>query len=480
MTMHDLRSWLQAIESLGSLKRVQDADPNIEIGIITELNCRRKGPALLFDNIRGFPQGRRILTGTILDAPRLGLALGYPGMRSSQELVSRLEGKMTEYELASSNYPPREVESGPVLENQLFGEDINLLQFPAPKWHEHDGGNYIGTGCVVMTRDPDSGRVNLGCYRVMAQDEKNVTIQISSAHHGAINLKKYHSRNEAAPVAVSLGHHPIYLVIGGLGIPYRVSEYEYLGAMFGEPVPVIQGKVTGLPIPAHSELAFEGFCSPNQTRSEGPFGEFTGYYGSGEEQEPLLEVKAVYFRSDPINLGAPPGRPPHDYSYMYSLIRSVMVKESLVRDGVPDVRGVWFHEVSGVNFFAVVSIKQRFPGHARQAACLTAQCQAAAGHLGRYVVVVDDDIDPSNLGDVIWAMGTRTNPEKDIDLLRNTYSSTLDPVYPKGARKFFGSRAIIDACRPYDWIEEFPAVAESSEEERQKVLNKWKDLFERH
>lgn len=475
--MHDLRSWLQEVERLGNLKRVQGADPNLEIGIITELNCRRKGPALLFDSIPGFPQGRRILTGTILDAPRLGLTLGHRGVDSSEELVARLEGKMTEYEHASANVPPREVANGPVFENQNFGDEINLLQFPAPKWHEHDGGNYIGTGCVVMTKDPDSGRVNLGCYRVMVQDEKSVTVQISSAHHGAINLKKYRDRNEPAPVAVSFGHHPIYLVIGGIGIPYRVSEYAYLGAMLGEPVPVVCGKVTGLPIPAHSEFSIEGFCPPDQTRSEGPFGEFTGYYGSGEEQEPVLEVKAVYFRNDPINLGAPPGRPPHDYSYMYSLIRSVMVKESLVKDGLPDVRGVWFHEVSGVNFFAVVSIKQRFPGHARQAAYLTAQCQAAAGHLGRYVVVVDDDIDPSNLADVIWAMSTRSNPEKDIDLLRNTYSSTLDPVYPKGARKFFGSRAVIDACRPYDWIEDFPRVAESSEAEKQKVLKKWQELF---
>ena len=475
--MHDLRSWLQEVERLGNLKRVQGADPNLEIGIITELNCRRQGPALLFDSIPGFPQGRRILTGTILDAPRLGLTLGHRGVDSSEELVARLEGKMTEYEHASANFPPREVANGPVFENQGFGDDINLRQFPAPKWHEHDGGNYIGTGCVVMTKDPDSGRVNVGCYRVMVQDEKSVTVQISSAHHGAINLKKYRDRNEPAPVAVSFGHHPIYLVIGGIGIPYRVSEYAYLGAMLGEPVPVVFGKVTGLPIPADSEFAIEGFCPPNQFCSEGPFGEFTGYYGSGEEQEPVLEVKAVYFRNDPINLGAPPGRPPHDYSYMYSLIRSVMVKESLVKDGLPDVRGVWFHEVSGVNFFAVVSIKQRFPGHARQAAYMTAQCQAAAGHLGRYVVVVDDDIDPSNLADVIWAMGTRTNPEKDIDLLRNTYSSTLDPVYPKGARKFFGSRAVIDACRPYDWIEDFPRVAESSEAEKQKVLKKWKELF---
>jgi UbiD family decarboxylase len=475
--MQDLRSWLQEVERLGSLKRVQGADANLEIGVITELNCRRKGPALLFDNIRGYPQGRRILTGTILDARRLGLALGQRGVESSQDLVARLEGRMSAHEAAASEYPPREVPWGPVLENELAGEAIDLRQFPAPKWHEHDGGNYIGTGCIVITKDPDSGRTNFGCYRVMLQDARSVTVQISSAHHGAINLKKYRDRNEPAPIAISLGHHPVYTVIGGIGIPYRVSEYEYLGAMVGERVDVIRGRFTGLPIPADSEFALEGFCRPHEYRREGPFGEFTGYYGSGEEQEPLLRVEAAYFRNDPINVGAPPGRPPHDYSYMYSLIRSVMVKESLVKDGVPDVRGVWFHEASGVNFFAVVSIKQRFPGHARQAAYLTAQCQAAAGHLGRYVVVVDDDIDPSNLQDVIWAVGTRSNPEKDIEVLRNTYSSTLDPVYPKGPRKAFGSRAVIDATRPYDWIDEFPRVAESSDPEKQAVLKKWAELF---
>src|SRR5262249_44562516 len=134
-----------------------------------------------------------------------------------------------------------------------------------------------------------------------------------------INLKKYRDRNEPAPVAVSFGHHPIYLVIGGIGIPYRASEYAYLGAMLGEPVPVVNAKVTGLPIPADSEFAIEGLCPPNQFRSEGPFGEFSGYYELGEEQEPGPALKAVYFRIDPINLVAPAGRPPHDYSFMYSL-----------------------------------------------------------------------------------------------------------------------------------------------------------------
>jgi UbiD family decarboxylase len=267
-------------------------------------------------------------------------------------------------------------------------------------------------------------------------------------------------------------------MISGMGISYGISEYNYLGAVMGKSAAVVRGAVTGLPIPAGSELAFEGFCPPGELREEGPFGEYTGYYASGRGKEPIIDVKAVYHRDDPIILGSPPGLPPHDYSYASCLIKSVNVKESLVRDGIPDVKGVWYHEAAGVNFFAVVSIRQRYPGHARQAGHVAAQCQAAGNHLGRYVVVVDDDIDPANINEVLWAIGTRSNPEKDIDLIRNTYTSPLDPVYSKGAKVAFGTRAVIDACKPYDWIKEFPRTASSSAELKRKVLDKWQKIFE--
>jgi len=143
----------------------------------------------------------------------------------------------------------------------------------------------------------------------------------------------------------------------------------------------------------------------------------------------------------------------------------------------PDVKAVWYHEAAGVNFFVVVSIHQRFRGHARQVGFMAAQCQAAGNHLGRYVVVVDDDIDPTDLNEVIWAIGTRSNPEKDIDIMRNSYSSPLDPIYPDQGKIFFGSRAIIDACKPYDWIRDFPKVVQSSPVEKQQVIDKWPEIF---
>jgi UbiD family decarboxylase len=476
--MEDLRGWLKKIEAMGQLKSVIGASADLEIGIISELNGQRRGPALLFDEIPGFRKGFRILTGSITNAKRLSATLGYGDITNDQELVARLEGKMHEFERKASDFTVKVVDDAPVLENRWQGKDIDLFQLPAPKWHEHDGGRYIGTGCVVITKDPDGGRVNFGSYRLMLQDQRTVTLHMSPAHHGAINIKKFHERGEAAPVAVSLGHHPLYLVVAGMGIPYGISEFEYLGAMLGQAPSVVFSEHTGLPIPAGSEIAFEGFCPPGQLRPEGPFGEYTGYYASGRGHEPIIDIRAVYHRDEPINLGASPGRPPHDYSYMLALMKSVSVKESLVKDGIPDVRGVWYHEAAGVNFFVVVAIRQRYPGHARQAAYVTAQCQAAGNHLGRYVVVVDDDIDPSNLEEVIWAMGTRSNPEKDFELIRNTYSSPLDPIYPKPAKVFFGSRAIIDACRPYDWIDEFPKVVQASAAEKQKVLNKWRGVFE--
>jgi UbiD family decarboxylase len=476
--MDDLRAWLKDVEALGQLKHVNGASTDLEIGVITEINGQRRGPALLFDNIPGFHKGFRILTGATLNAKRLALTLGYRDVDNDQQLIARLEGKIGGFERTAADYPPVEVSSAPVLQNRTTGAEVDLMKLPAPRWHEHDGGNYLGTGCVVITKDPDSGRINFGSYRLMLQDKKTVTLHISPAHHGAINVKKYHDRGEAAPVAVSLGHHPLYLMISGMGISYGISEYNYLGAVMGKSASVVRGEVTGLPLPAASELAFEGFCPPGELREEGPFGEYTGYYASGRGKEPVIDIKAVYHRDDPINLGSPPGRPPHDYSYAAVLMKSVNVKESLVRDGIADVRGVWFHEAAGVNFFGVVSIRQRYPGHARQVGHVAAQCQAAGNHLGRYIVVVDDDIDPTDLNAVIWAIGTRSNPEKDIDLIRNTYTSPLDPIYSKGAKVAFGARAVIDACKPYDWIKDFPKVASTSPEERNKVMAKWKSVFE--
>jgi 4-hydroxy-3-polyprenylbenzoate decarboxylase len=293
-----------------------------------------------------------------------------------------------------------------------------------------------------------------------------------------MDIGKYHARGEPAPVAVSLGHHPLFLILGGMTLPHGLSEYQYVGAIAGEPVPVIEGRVTGLPIPAAGELAIEGLCHPNDLRDEGPFGEFHGYYSGDRGRALALRVRTAYHRDDPINLGAMPGVPPHDYTYMTCVLKSAMVSASLKRAGLVGIRGVWYQEAAAGDFFIVVAIRQRYAGHARQVANVAAQCQTTGSAPGRYVVVVDDDIDPTNLEEVVWAIGTRSNPERDIEILRNTYSSPVDPMYGRGGTGAFGSRAIIDACRPFDSIDRFPRVARAGIEARQSVAERWRRLLE--
>lgn len=474
----DLRTWIESVDEMGKLRRIEGADPKSEIGVLAELNGQRRGPTLLFDTIRGYAPGYRLLTSAVLDAQRMAFTLNLPTDLTTQGLVDTLETGLIDYERRARDFAPQEVENGPVLECCQFGDDVDLYQFPAPTWHEGDGGPYIGTGCNVITQDPDSGTVNLGAYRVMLQDRNTVTVHAVPGHHGSIHIRKWHERGKPAPVAVSLGHHPLFLLIGGMSVPYEMSEYQYVGAVANERVPVVRAKVTGLPINAFSELVIDGWIHPGDYAPEGPFGEYTGYYASGRGPSELLRVEAVYHRTNPIVLGAMPCRPPHDYSYFLSLLKSANVRASLKREGILDVRGVWYHEVAGVNFFVVISVKQRYPGHAKQVGYFAAQCRPAGASLGRYYVVVDEDIDPSDLDAVLWAIGTRSDPAKDIDVLHNTFSNDLDPIVRKNQRGvYFGNRAVIDATRPFDWLDEFPPVASATEESKRSVREKWAWLF---
>ena len=232
---------------------------------------------------------------------------------------------------------------------------------------------------------------------------------------------------------------------------------------------------TMFPIPASAEIVIEGESVPGEDRDEGPFGEWTGYYASSMRSEPTIRVKRVYHRNNPIILGAPPTRPPCEFNYMRCYLRSAMIWQELEAAGVPDVKGVWCHESGGSRLMVFVSIKQRYPGHARQAGMIAGFCHSAA-YLGRYVVVVDDDIDVTNTDDVLWAIATRSNPDQDIEIIRRCWSGALDPIIPKDT-KGHSSRAIIDACRPYEWIHEFPPVAESSDTVRQAAQLKWGKLL---
>lgn len=471
--INDLRGWLALAEKLGEVRTITGAHWDKEIGAASEVNYKRPSPpALLFDDIVGYSTGQRVLTASMANARRLGMTLRLGTDLDDRSLVEALRTRPGEWVAHAADYPVRVVESGPVRENVFAAGKANLLDFPVPKWHEGDGGRYIGTGCAVFTTDPETGKLNAGAYRMQVQnDGRAASINIEAGKHGAAHVREWFAREGRAPVTVSLGHDPLLLVVAGTEVPGGVSELEYAGAVLGRRIEVIEGDVTGLPIPATSEFAVEGWLYPDRKEQEGPFGEWTGYYSGGTEAVLTMDIERVYHRDDPIQLGAPPGKPPHDYSYMRSVMKSAMIQDALVRTGLPGVEGVWAHETGGGRQLLAVAVDQQYAGHARQAGILTSQLPAAA-YMNKFVVVVDADVDPRSLNDVVWAMCTRTDPAADIETMRQTWGSRVDPLREQGLPPF-NTRAVIDACRPYTRLAAFPKVAEASRELIDQVLRRW-------
>ncbi|GAA2630015.1 UbiD family decarboxylase [Paractinoplanes durhamensis] len=468
-----LRTFLTEV---GDVRDVRGAHWDLELGAIAELSYRMpQPPALLFADILGYPSGR-VLTGSTGSARRLGLTLRLGADHTDESLVAALRGKPAQWAAAAKDFPIRPVTDAPLLANEVTGDRINLLDFPVPRWHEHDGGRFIGTGCLVVTSDPETGVHNGGCYRMEVQDEgRAVTIAAVPGKHGAQHIAAWFAAHGRAPVTVSFGHDPLLLALGGTEVPTGISELEYAGAVAGERIPVVLAPDTGLPIPAGSELAVEGWLRPGQTAEEGPFGEWTGYYSGARREDLCLEITRLYHRDDPILLGAPPGRPPHDYSYMRTVLKSAMIHDELVATGVPGIVKAWAHEAGGGRLFVGVAIEQKYAGHARQVGHLTAQLPAAA-YMNRYVVVVDQDIDPADLDQLVWAISTRTDPADDIEVQRRTRGSRLDPMLPAGAAPF-NSRAVIDACRPWERLGSFPRVAESDPAYLAGVRGRWASVL---
>jgi UbiD family decarboxylase len=464
----DLRDWIEQAKTMDQLREVKGANWQEDIGMITEVVGHTRGsPAVLIDEIPGYPKGYRVLVNSYHSLQRICLTLGLPtdvdtwtALRMWQERIKN-----------SRPIEPRYVEEGPILENVLTGDDVDVLKFPTPIWHESDGGRYLGTASGDITRDPDSGWINMGTYRVMVHDKNRVGFYISPGKHGRIHREKYFAKGEPCPLVVVTGMNPLLFLASCGEVPPNVSEYAWVGGIRGEPMNVVEGRVTGLPIPADAEIALEGYAYPNEKLIEGPFGEWTGYYASASREEPVMQVKAIYYRNNPIIVGSPPNRPPDEQSHYRAFMRSALLWEEVEKAGVPDVTGVWCHEAGGSRLFVAVSIKQRYFGHSRQAMHVAAMCHTGA-YLGRYVVVVDDDIDVTDLEQVVWAMCTRSDPERSIDFIKRAWSGPLDSAI-KPSEKGFNSRALIDATRPWEWRDQFPAVSAPSPEVAKKAREKW-------
>ncbi|MCX8126686.1 MAG: UbiD family decarboxylase, partial [Dehalococcoidia bacterium] len=260
------------------------------------------------------------------------------------------------------------------------------------------------------------------------------------------------------------------------------GEYDFAGGILGEPVMVIKGKYTGLPLPANAEIVIEGECLPDELANEGPFGEWHGYYanrGLEPVPEPVIRVKTIYHRDRPILTCSSPGLPPNTNSLLFSVARATSVWVALDKAGVPGIKGVWAPEELGSLLFTVVSIEQKYPGHPFDAGRVASDASRGSA---RYIVIVDDDIDPSDLKQVMWAVATRSDPDKSITVLKDCPSTSADPVIPLSAKKegrpLCASRAIINACRPYHQRPEWYPMVKSTYLTERKVRRKWRALLE--
>ena len=486
MSHVDLWDWLKGVERQGQLKNVQGADWDLEMGSIVELIYREgkdPKPAVLFDEIPGYPKGFRTLFGMLGATWRIARTLGL-----DEDRIDCLGITDSWYRKAREirPLPPRVVDSGPVLENTLTGDQIDVLRFPVPRFHELDRNRYLGTAHSVIQRDPDDGWVNLGTYRVMAVDRNRLALHATPGKHGNIlTYEKYFGRRKVMPIAIAMGLDPVLWWLScQTDTPWGASEYDAAGGIKGDPIQVLKGPLTGLPIPAHAEIVVEGECHPGEFVDEGPFGEWHGYYanrGLKTVPEPVIRVKAIYHRNDPILTCSQPAVPPHTFTLMLAIADSVAIRKRLEAFGIPGVQAIWAHYTGSGGLFNVISIKQMYSGHARQAGVIASQYPA---EMGSYTVVVEEDIDPSNLDQVLWAMVTRSRLDQAIQILPHCHTNNVHTAIPPQEKRstekgkpLTAARVVIDACRDLSWKEDWYPIARISPELRTKILEKWKSVL---
>ena len=476
----DLRSFIELVKEAGEYVEIEDADWDLEIGALTEASSEflADPPMLMFDKVKGHAPGYRVASLTVGSRKRAAISMGFPLDKSKLELVRLHSRKIKGVEPMA----PKVVADGPVMEN-IMGEGgrntLDILQFPSLRSHTHDGGRYIGTGDSLINRDPESGYVNLGTYRMQVHGPDLLGLWMSPGQQGRQICQRYWDQGKACPVVAVFGGDPLVFQASHIKFPWGHSELDYVGGLRGTPLEVVEGPITGLPIPAYSEVAMEGEVPPpeEQAHEEGPFGEWPGYYTGGTrgtgELQPVIRIKAIYHRNDPILMNqAPqwPGAPTHGVAQ-----RAGLLWDQMEAAGIPGVEGVYFHS----GYLIVVAIKQQYAGHANQAGHGAMTCAAGARN-GRYVVVVDEDIDPTNLKEVVWAMQTRVDPATDIEVVKNCWSTPLDPRMPpenRAIKDHTNNRAIFYAVRPWTWREDFPLVNRVERPRLRAVMDKYRDIL---
>jgi UbiD family decarboxylase len=457
----DMRGWIKALDAAGELQRIDaEVDWNIELGTVARLaQGAADGPALLFNNIRDYGANarcRQVMTGTLASYRRLSMLMGLPPDTHPRELVKLGRTVLTE------GIAPKIVKTGPVKENVVKGDDVDLNEFPVPQWNRIDGGRYILTYGGVVSKDPHTGVMNVGVYRGMVAGKNLIPILMWRAQHIGHHVTAWQEAgHKEMPIAVAIGWEPSLDFVGGSPVPKNMCEYDVIGAIRGAPVELVKCETVDLHVPATAEIVIEGYLGidPDTYTMEGPFAEFTGYVAGDRSPKPTIRVTCITHRKDPILRGTIEGSMPGSYSengVCSSVMRAAAAWNVLDRAGVPGVTDVWCPPVqAGIN--VLVQIKQSYRNQAKQVA--NALWGSSAAHVRyKHVTVVDDDIDIHDYAAVDWAIAFRVNAgEDDIVIMPSTFGAGLDPSTRRRDRNVmqFGTgkwnRVLIDATINLDY-----------------------------
>jgi 4-hydroxy-3-polyprenylbenzoate decarboxylase len=466
----DLRDFVAQCEKVGQLKRVKtEVDWNLEISHICKIAEEKSGPALLFENVKGYSSP--VLTGAFATTQRLAMILGKDPKLSLVELTKEWVNLSVKDVILA-----KEVKDGPIFENIVDGDKIDTFAFPSPKFYELDGGRYFGTAVFMVIQDPENGKVNLGTYRMGILDDKTVGVQILKGKTADRIMKKYAKAGKKMPACAIIGGDPLHIFASAATVSGAKSGYDVVSSLRGEPVETVKTQLFGLPIPAAAEIVLEGEIDPTKLRNEGPFGEYTGYYT--EElikpiPKPALDVKRVYYRNNPILWETSVGRPVGDQHMLYAFARNASLWMDLEKMQIPGIKSVYTLPEGSGRFIVVVSVQQMYPGHSDQVAAAV-----IASNTGTYgvkmVIIVDDDIEADDLPRVWWALGTRYSPVRGTQIINRGRSTPLDPAIGADEVKFITSRIILDATIPYEWKVK-PTEIKLNQPMLDKVKAKWNE-----
>ncbi len=441
MVFQDNRQFVDALEKTGDIVRVKrEIDWDLEAGAIIRRLCETNGPAALFEKVKDYPDGYRILGGPLATFRRLSIALGLEPHTPFRSIVEEYGRRL------SHPIKPRVMASGPCKENVMVGKDVDLFRFPAPLIHGGDGGRYIGTWHVVVTKDPDSEWVNWGMYRLMVYDRQRIAGLLVPFQHGpSIFYQKYKAQGKAMPFAAAIGADPICSLTACSRYERGESEVDFAGALRQEPVELVKCETSDLLVPAHAEIVLEGEILPNTVVEEGPFGEYTGYSSLPRSLKPVYQIKAITYRNDPILPMTCVGFPTTEDHTTASLSFSHWFHKLLKEWGIP-VSGVFVPPLAA-GILAIVGVKPLYPNIAAQVAKLM-----TISGLPAHVIVVDDETDIYNLQEVLHALATKCHPVRGIRKFDDDTATPLLPFFSSEDRaKGRGARAIYDCTFPAEW-----------------------------